>query len=62
MGSSFHYNGNLEFKGEFVNGNITGDKCKVHHFNGNLQYDGPMEAGLYQGPGKLMHENAQLKY
>lgn len=51
VGYSLHYNGNLEYKGTWVEGDIDSKGAEIFHFNGNLKYTGSVVRGKLQGQG-----------
>lgn len=52
-------NGQIEYKGEYANGEKTG-RGRVFYENGNLQYEGEFLDGLFHGEGTFWDENKQL--
>ena len=56
-----YYDGQLEFEGEYLNGEITG-KVKEYNLDGNLEFEGEYLNGKRNGKGKEYYENKNIKF
>ena len=55
------FNNNLEFEGEFLNGQRNG-KGKEYYDNGNIKFEGEFLNGQRNGKGKEYNENDNIKF
>ena len=57
----YYDNGELEFKGEYLNGKRNG-KGKEYYDNGILDFEGEYLDGKWNGKGKEYYDKDKLKY
>ena len=57
----YDYNGNLIFKGEYLNGKRNG-KVKEYYSNGKLLFEGEYLNGIKHSNGKEYYSNGELEF
>ena len=57
----YHYNGNLDFEGECLNGEIKGKGKEYDRSNGSLEFEGEYSNGEINGKGKE-YNNGNLEF